>query len=401
MVAQDAFVESFKRAKKVHPTLLTDLIEAKRNVDTVRKESELNKLRLKCFEYKRHLRGNNPKHESRNIRRAILEVEVLEAKNLPMLDANGSVDPFVIAKVDTSRPQYTITNKQNKNPIWNAKFFWEIQLEIPGAGSATASKIEEKKKKIVATMTGASGDDDAVEADRSESLSGTAANPGYLQLEVWDLDYASENDVIATTATLCDWFEVMRTPQSPHRTGHHDEPARRVPERGMENAETKDPDPKSLYSSFSRNGNDESPFPASLGKVLVRVSIKHLSSQEDDRSPQLSNEDVQRVVKSLRKALAPLYEYEAKNDKVARLQHRSQVLVSHFPAEIETVHSRFDHVTLTVSGMNVAKGRLVCTDLRVMGERGSEVFAERRREEERQGRETASRDIAKTLARGA
>jgi Ca2+-dependent lipid-binding protein len=60
-----------------------------------------------------------------------VQVEVLEAKDIPRMDKMGTSDPFVMLFTDTKRKVRTEKKSNTLNPVWeNEIFYLMVQVRI-------------------------------------------------------------------------------------------------------------------------------------------------------------------------------------------------------------------------------------------------------------------------------
>lgn len=68
---------------------------------------------------------NREKYRNENQDKAMLTVDVIEARDLMPMDLNGFSDPFVILSIGDDTIQTTY-KKNDLNPVWNESFIFEI-----------------------------------------------------------------------------------------------------------------------------------------------------------------------------------------------------------------------------------------------------------------------------------
>jgi Ca2+-dependent lipid-binding protein len=68
---------------------------------------------------------NREKYRNENQDKAMLTVDVIEARDLMPMDLNGFSDPFVILTIGDDTIQTTY-KKNDLNPVWNESFIFEI-----------------------------------------------------------------------------------------------------------------------------------------------------------------------------------------------------------------------------------------------------------------------------------
>lgn len=70
---------------------------------------------------------NRAKYKNGNEDKAIITVDVIEARNLLPMDMNGFSDPFVVLTLGGDTVQTTY-KKNELNPVWNESFIFEADI---------------------------------------------------------------------------------------------------------------------------------------------------------------------------------------------------------------------------------------------------------------------------------
>jgi len=430
-INEEVFTRHFSAASAASEKLLNELAEAMRNVATVSRERRRNILRRNSLDANMKRGSPMRRDEAISLERlqpAILSVEVVKARNLPSVDAKGSLNPFVILKVGTQLPQNTTANRMNRNPVWRAQFYWKLLLPrfkprhpMPVNSLSPDSKVNNWDDRF--------SDDAEHDSDA----------PDFLYIAVMDSDFASGNDTIGhvyiplsssssgliTTLSIEGWFPIMRTPTSPiplnisrNTQIQHNEVSARQSLSSDDRGENRISKHEKLQSRAHErrriDATQKDPFFPNLGELFLKIEIKLQSSQNDivlkgakaPRNIEKSSKGSQlppwyplRGHPNLKKAVEPFYDYESEHlprrlifplrtpaistgdskEKLSNTKNTSEEpgkqpkrsrgegsLIVNIPSDIETPHARFENVTLTVSGKPVSRGRLVYTDYRLI-----------------------------------